>query len=91
MSFLDKTTRSVMKKISAVVSNNYPETVGGFFIVNTSRVFNWVWPIVKVFIPEETLKKINVVQKVREKGDVRENHVIDSDRLHVSCRDTYSC
>jgi len=58
---MNKSTWHLVKLMSGVAQDNYPEILGATYIVNAPMVFTGVWAIAKSFIDEKTRKKINIV------------------------------
>jgi hypothetical protein len=52
---------SFVKHISAVAQDYYPETLGKMFIINAPLLFTSVWSVVKYFLDEVTVQKIQIL------------------------------
>lgn len=52
---------TMLKKLLAEGTANYPESLGTMFIVNTPWAFNLMWSGVKPLLKESTQKKINIL------------------------------
>lgn len=48
---------------SGIGQNNYPETMGLFFIVNAPYLFSTVWSFIKPWLDEVTVAKIHILGK----------------------------
>ncbi len=51
----------MLKMISKIGQDNYPEILGQMFIINVPLFFYGVWNIVKHFVDEKTRKKITIL------------------------------
>ncbi|CAM9888751.1 unnamed protein product, partial [Heterosigma akashiwo] len=49
-----------LKRTSAILQDNYPESCRVLLIVNVPSWFSLIWKIVKVFVNEITLRKIRI-------------------------------
>lgn len=58
LSMFTGATKSIMKKTSGIMQDNYPENLGQMFIVNAPTIFTGVWAFIKPFLDERTRKKI---------------------------------
>jgi hypothetical protein len=52
----------LIKAIAAIVEANYPERVGNVLILKPNWLFNLLFALVKPFVPNETEKKIKVIE-----------------------------
>ncbi|KAI9010660.1 CRAL-TRIO domain-containing protein [Hyaloraphidium curvatum] len=52
---------SFVKHISAVAQDYYPETLGRMYIINAPMLFTSVWSVVKLFLDEATVQKIQIL------------------------------
>ncbi|TPX57783.1 hypothetical protein PhCBS80983_g03595 [Powellomyces hirtus] len=52
---------SLVKQVSAIAQNYYPEMLGKMYIINAPMLFTGVWSIVKGFLDEVTVSKINIL------------------------------
>ncbi|CAD7924013.1 unnamed protein product [Amoebophrya sp. A120] len=52
--------RKLIKFLSAINQDHYPETLHRMFIVNAPRVFSLAWSFVKPLLDEKTLEKISI-------------------------------
>ncbi|KAJ3091571.1 cytosolic factor, phosphatidylinositol/phosphatidylcholine transfer protein [Quaeritorhiza haematococci] len=52
---------SLVKQVSNIAQNYYPEMLGKMFIINTPMLFTAVWNMVKPLLDEVTVKKINIL------------------------------
>ena len=57
---------SVIKQIAQIDSEQYPETLGALYIINTPLVFPYVWSVVKTFLDPVTVSKIQIFSSKRE-------------------------
>ena len=57
-----------------MMDNNYPETVGGFYFINVPRVFSMAWPVIQLFIPAATKKKIKILTKAKVQKLINNNN-----------------
>jgi len=53
--------RKVIQLLTAISSNNYPETLGRMFFINTPTLFTAVWSVIKNFLDENTVAKITIL------------------------------
>jgi len=53
--------KDYVMQASSVGQNRYPETMGKFFIINVPWTFSAVWSIIKPWLDEVTVKKINIL------------------------------
>jgi hypothetical protein len=58
MTMANKQTYSLLKVISDMSNNNYPEFLEKMYIVNAPMLFTGVWTIGKGFIDEKTRAKV---------------------------------
>lgn len=54
-------TRAMIKRLTGVLSDHYPETMGALFIVNAPGFFAAIWSIVKLFLDPGTVQKISIL------------------------------
>lgn len=52
---------SVVQQVSKIAQEYYPEMLGKMFIINAPMLFTAVWSIVKAFLDEVTLAKIQIL------------------------------
>lgn len=50
-----------VQQAAAISSNNYPETMGKFYIINAPWAFTTVWSFVKPWLDEVTVSKITIL------------------------------
>ncbi|KAF9000746.1 CRAL-TRIO domain-containing protein [Cyathus striatus] len=50
-----------VSEASSIGQNRYPETMGKFYIINAPWAFSAVWAIIKPWLDEVTVKKINIL------------------------------
>ncbi|KIM24222.1 hypothetical protein M408DRAFT_331869 [Serendipita vermifera MAFF 305830] len=53
--------QSYVAKASAIGQNYYPETMGVFYIIHNSYLFNGVWTVVKGFLDPVTIAKFRII------------------------------
>jgi CRAL/TRIO domain len=53
--------RAFVKRCSAIDSANYPETLGTMLIINAPGIFTAIWSMVKGFLDERTVAKIQIL------------------------------
>jgi len=53
--------KEVFKTVAKLDSDNYPECMGKFFIINAPFAFRMAWKILKNFLDERTVSKITVL------------------------------
>lgn len=53
--------KDYVQKASGMSANNYPETMGKFYIINAPWAFTTVWSFVKPWLDEVTLSKIQIL------------------------------
>ncbi len=46
---------------AAIGQDRYPEIMGKFFIINAPWAFSAIWAIVKVWLDEVTVNKIDII------------------------------
>ncbi|KXS19269.1 hypothetical protein M427DRAFT_95357 [Gonapodya prolifera JEL478] len=51
---------AVVKKISAISQDYYPETLGKMYIINAPTLFSGAWNVIKHFLDENTVAKIHI-------------------------------
>jgi hypothetical protein len=73
---------------SSVGQNRYPETMGKFFIVNAPWTFSTVWTLVKPWLDEVTVKKIEISRDGNVKGLLQ---YIDEENLPKELGGKCSC
>jgi len=52
---------SIIREISKIGQDYYPELLGTMFIVNAPMLFSSVWSLIKPFLDENTVKKIHIL------------------------------
>nr|KAJ3419356.1 cytosolic factor, phosphatidylinositol/phosphatidylcholine transfer protein [Polyrhizophydium stewartii] len=52
---------SLVREVSGIAQNYYPEMLGKMFIINAPMLFTAVWNMVKPLLDEVTVKKINIL------------------------------
>lgn len=57
---MNRKTWDLVKLLSSVAQDNYPEILAANFIINAPMVFSGVWAIAKNFLDEKTRKKIHI-------------------------------
>ncbi|KAG6845859.1 hypothetical protein H0H87_002550 [Tephrocybe sp. NHM501043] len=53
--------KDYVSRASSISSNNYPETMGKFYIINAPWAFSAVWSAVKPWLDPVTVAKINIL------------------------------
>ena len=51
----------MLKEAISVLKKHYPYRLGGIFIVNAPGLFNWIWKLLKPFMPARALAKTFVL------------------------------
>jgi hypothetical protein len=46
---------------SSIGQDRYPETMGKFYIINAPFLFTTIWGVIKLWLDEVTVKKINIL------------------------------
>jgi len=57
---MNQKTMDLVKLMSRIGTDYYPETLGTMFIINVPLVFYGVWNVVKYFLDEQTRQKIKI-------------------------------
>lgn len=52
---------SFIKHISTIAQDYYPETLGVMYVINAPMLFTSVWSVVKLFLDEVTVQKIQIL------------------------------
>lgn len=60
-SLLNKKVIDFLKLCSGFLQNYYPEVLGCSFVINASAIFRGAWALIKGFIDERTVAKINIL------------------------------
>lgn len=68
------TVREVMKKMSDVGSNHYPEMLKKMIIVNTPTTFSVIYQFIKLLLNERTLSKLLVLNSMKDAKEVAKLH-----------------
>jgi hypothetical protein len=63
MGILSGRVKKLVKLAADIGQNNYPESLGTMWIINSSTFFKMCWAIIKGFIDEKTRNKIHVEKK----------------------------
>ncbi|KAM0792775.1 hypothetical protein ACM66B_002546 [Microbotryomycetes sp. NB124-2] len=53
--------KNYVQEASAISQNNYPETMGRFYIINAPWAFSTAWSVVKGWLDEATQRKITIL------------------------------
>ncbi|KAH9483135.1 Sec14 cytosolic factor [Psilocybe cubensis] len=53
--------KDYVSQASSIGQNRYPETMGKFYIINAPWAFSTVWMVIKPWLDEVTVKKINIL------------------------------
>jgi len=54
-------TRNMLKRLTSVLSDHYPETMGALFIVNAPSFFAAIWSVAKLVLDPGTVQKISIL------------------------------
>lgn len=66
LSILRPCNLSLMKRLAAITSNNYCESVRRVAVTHTPWIFSKLWSYVKEYIPERTQAKIKIIKAGKE-------------------------
>lgn len=55
------TVTSLVRQVSTIAQNYYPEMLGKMYIINAPMLFTTVWAVVKGFLDEVTVSKISIL------------------------------
>lgn len=58
---MNSQVRGILQVAAKIAGDNYPENMGGTYVVNAPFVFSACWSIVKGFLDERTVKKIKIL------------------------------
>lgn len=61
MKMFSSKMREIINLASKIGQDYYPEILGSMFIINAPMFFSGVWSVIKVFLDEKTVKKINIL------------------------------
>ncbi|KAK4056233.1 cytosolic factor, phosphatidylinositol/phosphatidylcholine transfer protein [Microbotryomycetes sp. JL221] len=53
--------KGYVQEASAISQNNYPETMGRFYIINAPWAFSTAWSVIKGWLDEATVAKIHIL------------------------------
>jgi len=53
--------RDYVMRASGIGQDRYPETMGRFYIINAPWMFSTIWSVIKLWLDEETVKKIDIL------------------------------
>ncbi|KAJ3187540.1 cytosolic factor, phosphatidylinositol/phosphatidylcholine transfer protein [Gaertneriomyces sp. JEL0708] len=53
--------KALVNQVSSIAQNYYPEMLGKMFIINAPMMFTAVWAVVRMFLDEVTVSKINIL------------------------------
>ncbi len=53
--------KGYVQEASGISQNNYPESMGKFYIINSPYLFSTVWSLVKGWLDEATVAKIHIL------------------------------
>ena len=84
-----KVVLQVVENIAKVDQSHYPETLHVAYIVNVPFIFYGVWKIVKIFLHENTKKKIKIVSRKETEKVLSET--IESCQLPVFLGGSCTC
>eukprot|EP01066_Platyproteum_vivax_P000168 Platyproteum_vivax@DN10190_c0_g1_i1.p1 len=81
--------QGVVKHLTKICQDYYPETLGQMYIINPPRLFSWIWNVVKMWIDPKTKSKIRVMT---DKNEMRKElaEIVDLDRMPVFIGGTMS-
>jgi len=51
----------LLKRVAWTCSENYPESAGVMYVINTPMLFTGIWAMAKNFIDEKTREKVNIL------------------------------
>ncbi|KAG8814037.1 cytosolic factor, phosphatidylinositol/phosphatidylcholine transfer protein, partial [Serendipita sp. 399] len=84
--------KDTLMEAAAIGQNYYPECMGKFYIINAPYLFSAVWSVVKGWLDEVTVKKIQVMSTGHKEVLLKQ---IDAENLPVefggSCRCPGGC
>jgi len=60
-------TRSMLQRLTGLLSDHYPETMGALFVVNAPGFFSVIWNVAKRFLDPGTQRKIHILGSNFEK------------------------
>ena len=60
MKMMNKKVYGLIQLASKIGQDNYPEIMGGMFMVNAPMIFTGVWAVCKGFLDEKTRNKIKI-------------------------------
>eukprot|EP01071_Lankesteria_metandrocarpae_P004430 Lankesteria_metandrocarpae@DN3541_c1_g1_i1.p2 len=80
-SHVNNSTRAILKRLSYVSQNHYPEILGQMFIVNAPPIFSGVWTFIRRLIDETTVTKINISSTRSVSWKTRLAEYVDPDQL----------
>ena len=61
MKMFSSKMREIINLASKIGQDYYPEILGSMFIINAPMFFSGIWSVIKVFLDEKTVKKINIL------------------------------
>lgn len=69
----------MLKLATGIMQDNYPENLGKSHICNAPMLFTGVWKIVKAFLDEKTVAKVNIHRYGKDEllAEVDEDQLID--------------
>jgi hypothetical protein len=70
-------TMKVVKKIIALDSDNYPDSLHKLYIINAPGIFNFIWKMVRPILHPVILAKIEICKMDRIPGALKEAGVAD--------------
>ena len=80
MSIMSANVWGFLRAIAAQLGDNYPETNGGMYLINTPWSFTMIWKVVKTFVDAATVAKIKILGSDYTKELLK---CVDSDQLPV--------
>lgn len=61
MALASKASRDYVARMSKIDSSHYPETMAKMFIINAPGIFTVAWSMIKGFLDERTVRKIEIL------------------------------
>ncbi|KAI5478787.1 hypothetical protein MNV49_004613 [Pseudohyphozyma bogoriensis] len=80
--------KGYVQEAASISQNNYPESMGKFYIINAPWAFSTVWSLVKGWLDEATVAKIHILGSDYKKGLLEQ---IPADSLPVAFGGSCAC